>query len=164
MILGMSLAAFTQLHVVISLIGIVAGLVVAFGMFSSKRMPGWTVVFLVTTILTSATGFLFPFTKLLPSHIVGIISLVVLALALLALYVYHAAGSWRWIYVTSALLALYFNVFVLVVQAFQKIPTLKQLAPNQTEPAFVVAQGLVLVIVIALIVGAVRAYHPPPSQ
>jgi hypothetical protein len=164
MILGMSLAAFTQLHVVISVIGIVAGVVVAFGMFSSKRMPGWTALFLVTTILTSATGFLFPFTKLLPSHIVGIISLVVLAIALLALYVYGAAGSWRWIYVTSALVALYFNCFVAVVQAFQKIPSLKQLAPQQTEPPFVVAQGILLVIFVALVVGAVRAFHPPPSR
>jgi hypothetical protein len=157
MILGMSLAAFTQLHVVISLIGIVAGLVVAFGMFSSKRMPGWTALFLATTILTSATGFLFPFTKLLPSHIVGIISLVILAIALIALYIGHAAGSWRWVYVTSALVALYFNVFVLVVQGFQKIPSLKALAPMQTEPPFVAAQGAVLLIFIALIGGAVRA-------
>jgi hypothetical protein len=164
MILGMSLAAFTQVHVVISLIGIVAGLVVAFGMFGSKRMPGWTALFLVTTILTSATGFLFPFTKLLPPHIVGIISLVVLAIALIALYVYHAEGSWRWIYVTSALVALYFNCFVLVVQAFQKIPQLKQLAPMQTEPPFVAAQGILLVIFIALIVGAVRTFHPPPPR
>ena len=164
MILGMSLAAFTQVHVVISLIGIVAGLVVAFGMFGSKRMPGWTALFLVTTILTSATGFLFPFTKLLPSHIVGIISLVVLAIALIALYVYHAEGSWRWIYVTSALVALYFNCFVGVVQAFQKIPQLKELAPMQTEPPFVAAQGILLVIFIALIVGAVRTFHPPPPQ
>ena len=97
MVLGMSLPAFTQLHVVISLIGIVAGLIVVFGMFGSKRLPGWTALFLATTILTSATGFLFPFTKLLPSHIVGIISLVVLAIALLALYVFGLAGSWRWI-------------------------------------------------------------------
>jgi hypothetical protein len=164
MILGMSLAAFTQVHVVISLIGIVAGLVVAFGMFGSKRMPGGTALFLVTTILTSATGFLFPFTKLLPSHIVGIISLVVLAIALVALYVYHAQGSWRWIYVTSALVALYFNCFVAVVQAFQKIPQLKQLAPMQTEPPFVAAQCILLVIFIALIVGAVRTFHPPPPQ
>ncbi len=164
MILGMSLAAFTQLHVVISLIGIVTGLVVVFGMLGSKRMPGWTALFLATTVLTSVTGFLFPFEKLLPSHIVGIISLVVLAIALIALYGYRAAGSWRWIYVVSALLALYFNVFVLVVQGFAKVPALKQLAPAQTEPPFVAAQGVVLLIFIVLTVVAIRAFRPLPAR
>lgn len=163
MILGMSVPAFTVLHVVISLIGIAAGLVVVFGMFSSNRMAGWTAIFLATTILTSVTGFLFPFSKLLPSHIVGIISLVVLGIAVIALYVYGASGPWRWIYVTSAVLALYFNVFVAVVQAFQKFPALKELAPMQTEAPFVVAQGIVLIVFIALFVGAVRAFHPLPS-
>jgi hypothetical protein len=161
MILGMSLAAFTQLHVVISLIGIAAGLVVVFGMLGSKRMPGWTALFLAATILTSVTGFLFPFEKLLPSHVVGIISLVVLAIALIALYIGHAGGAWRWIYVTSALLALYFNVFVLVVQGFAKVPALKQLAPTQTEAPFVAAQGAVLLIFVALAVLAIRSFHPP---
>ena len=161
MVLGMSLPAFTQLHVVISLIGIVAGLIVVFGMFGSKRLPGWTALFLATTILTSATGFLFPFTKLLPSHIVGIISLVVLAIALLALYVFGLAGSWRWIYVASAVLALYLNVFVAVVQAFQKFPALKELAPTQADPPFAIAQGIVLLIYITIFVGAVRAFRPP---
>lgn len=164
MILGMSLSAFTLLHVAISLIGIAAGAVVVFGMFSSNRMPGWTAVFLATTILTSATGFLFPFTKLLPSHIVGIISLVILGLALLAVYVYGATGPWRWIYVASAIAALYLNVFVAVVQAFQKFPPLKELAPTQTELPFVAAQGFVLIVFIALFVGAVRAFKPPPSR
>ena len=161
MILGMSLPAFTILHVVISLIGIAAGAVVVFGMFSSNRMPGWTAVFLTTTILTSVTGFLFPFTKLLPSHIVGIISLVILGIALLALYVYGATGPWRWIYVASAIAALYLNVFVAVVQAFQKFPSLKELAPMQTELPFVATQGIVLIVFIALFVGAVRAFQPP---
>ena len=164
MILGMSLAAFTQLHVAISLIGIVTGLVVVFGMLGSKRMPGWTALFLATTVLTSVTGFLFPFEKLLPSHIVGIISLVVLAIALIALYGYRAVGSWRWIYVVSALLALYFNVFVLVVQGFAKVPALKQLAPAQTEPPFVAAQGVVLLIFIVLTVAAIRAFRPLPAR
>ena len=163
MILGMSLANFTLLHVVISLIGIVAGAVVVFGMFGSQRMPGWTALFLVTTILTSATGFLFPFTKLLPSHIVGIISLVVLAVAVLALYVFGAAGSWRWIYVATAVLAFYLNAFVAVAQSFLKIAPLKQLAPTGTELPFVIAQGLVLVIFIALFVGAVRRFRPSPA-
>jgi len=163
MILGMSLANFTLLHVVISLIGIVAGAVVVFGMFGSQRMPGWTALFLVTTILTSATGFLFPFTKLLPSHIVGIISLVLLAVAVLALYVFGAAGSWRWIYVATAVLAFYLNAFVAVAQSFLKIAPLKQLAPTGTELPFVIAQGLVLVIFIALFVGAVRRFRPSPA-
>lgn len=164
MILGMSLPAFTTLHVVISLIGIAAGAVVVFGMFSSNRVPGWTAVFLATTILTSLTGFLFPFTKLLPSHIVGIISLVILGIALLAVYVYGATGPWRWIYVASAIAALYLNVFVAVVQSFLKFPPLKQLAPTQTEPPFAVAQGIVLVVFIALFVGAARAFRPPPLR
>jgi hypothetical protein len=160
----MSLPAFTTLHVVISLIGIAAGAVVVFGMFSSNRMPGWTAVFLATTILTSVTGFLFPFTKLLPSHIVGIISLVILGIALLAVYVYGATGPWRWIYVASAIAALYLNVFVAVVQSFLKFPPLKQLAPTQTEPPFAVAQGIVLIVFIALFVCAVRTFRPPPSR
>ncbi len=160
MILGMSLPAFTTLHVIISLIGIVAGLVVLFGMLSSSRMQGWTALFLATTILTSVTGFFFPFTKLLPSHIVGIISLIVLAIALLAYYVKRLAGGWRWIYVATAVLALYLNVFVAVVQAFAKLPALKQLAPTQSEAPFVIAQGIVLGLFVALLVGAVRTFHP----
>jgi hypothetical protein len=160
MMLGMSLPAFTMLHVIISLIGIAAGLVVLFGMFGSNPMRGWTALFLTTTILTSVTGFLFPFTKLLPSHIVGIISLVVLAIALLAYYVKRTAGPWRWIYVATAMFALYLNVFVAVVQAFAKFPALKQLAPTQSEPPFIVAQAVVLVLFVALFVGAVRAFHP----
>jgi hypothetical protein len=160
MILGMSLPAFTMLHVIISLIGIVAGLVVLFGMFSSSRMQGWTALFLATTILTSVTGFFFPFTKLLPSHIVGIISLIVLAIALLAYYVKRLAGGWRGIYVATAVLALYLNVFVAVVQAFAKFSALKQLAPTQSEAPFIVAQGIALGLFVALFVGAVRTFHP----
>src|SRR5438552_13960372 len=120
MILGMSTSTFTLVHVVLSLVGIFAGLVVVFGMLGSKRLDGWTALFLATTVLTSVTGFFFPFDKILPSHIVGIISLVVLAIAILALYALHLAGAWRWIYVVSAVMALYLNVFVGVVQAFQK--------------------------------------------
>jgi hypothetical protein len=161
MILGMSLPAFTQLHVVISLIGIASGAVVVFGMFASRPLAGWTALFLATTILTSATGFLFPFTKMLPSHVVGILSLLVLAITVVALYSYNLAGSWRWIYVAGAVSAFYLNTFVAVVQAFQKTPALKELAPTQTEPPFVVAQGIVLLISIVLLVGAVRAFRPP---
>jgi hypothetical protein len=160
MILGMSLATFTLVHVVISLIGIVTGLVVLAGMLRSQRLPGWTAVFLVTTILTSVTGFFFPFERLLPSHIVGIISLVVLAVALLALYVQRLSGRWRWIYVATAVFALYLNVFVLVVQAFLKIAFLKALAPTQGEPPFAIAQGLVLLAFVALGILALRGFHP----
>jgi len=160
MVLGMSLAAFTQLHVILSLIGIGAGIVVLFGMLGGKRRPGWTALFLATTVLTSVTGFLFPFQQLLPSHIVGVISLVALAIALFALYVRRLAGSWRWIYVVTAVFALYLNCFVGVVQAFLKQPFLKPLAPTQTEPPFVIAQGVVLLIFVVLGFLAVRAFHP----
>src|SRR6202521_6188450 len=121
MILGMSTATFTAVHVVLSLIGIVAGVVVLLGMLGGKRLDGLTAVFLASTVLTSATGFLFHSASFGPPHVVGIISLVVLAIAILALYVYRLAGAWRWIYIVSAVLALYLNVFVGVVQAFQKI-------------------------------------------
>jgi hypothetical protein len=161
MILGMSVSTFTLVHVVISLVGIFAGLVVVFGMFGSKKLDGWTALFLAATVLTSVTGFFFPFDKILPSHIVGIISLVVLAIAILALYALHLAGPWRWIYVVSAMLALYLNVFVGVVQAFQKLPLLASLAPTQSEPPFLIAQAVVLVIFVGLGIAAVRSFHPP---
>ena len=160
MILGMSLATFTLVHVILSLIGIFTGLVVLIGMLNSNSLSGLTAVFLATTLLTSATGFLFPFDKLLPSHIVGIISLVVLALAILALYVFRLAGSWRWIYVGSAVLSLYLNVFVAVVQAFLKVPFLNELAPTQKEPPFAIAQGVVLLAFVVLGILAVRWFRP----
>jgi hypothetical protein len=160
MILGMSLSTFTLVHVVISLVGIVSGFVVVYGILGGKRMDAWTALFLVTTVLTSATGFLFPAAKLLPSHFVGIISLVVLAVALFARYVKHFDGAWRWIYVVTAVAALYLNVFVGVVQAFQKQPLLQPLAPTQSEPPFLVAQVVVLVIAIILGIMAVKRFHP----
>jgi len=162
MILGMSIATFTLVHVVLSLIGIFAGLIMLFGMFSSKRLDGWTTLFLATTVLTSVTRFFFPRDHLLPSHIVGILSLVVLALAVVAFYMYHLAGSWRWIYVSTAVLALYFNVFVAVVQAFQKVSFLNALAPTQSDPPFVIAQIVVLLAFAALGIIAVRSFHPQP--
>ncbi len=164
MILGMSLSTFTTFHVILSLIGILAGLVVLFAMFGSNGVPGWTAIFLATTILTSVTGFLFPFAKLLPSHIVGIISLVILSVALFALYGNRLAGAWRWIYVASAVLALYLNVFVAVVQSFLKISALRQLAPTQSEPPFAIAQGAVLLAFVALLVVAVRRFHPQAAS
>ncbi len=160
MILGMSLAAFVQAHVIISLIGIVAGIIVMFGMLGSNRMPGLTAVFLLSTILTSAMGFVIPpllSEKLLPSHLVGILSLGLLAIACFALYSKALSGAWRWIYVLTALVSLYLNVFVLVIQNFLKVPALHALAPivPPAEPPFAIAQGIVLVffvIVITLVV------------
>ena len=160
MILGMSLSAFTMLHVIISLIGIVSGLVVLSGLLGSNRTPGMTALFLLTTILTSATGFLFPFEKLLPSHMIGILSLVLLAIACIALYVSKLSGSWRWIYVVTAMIALYFNVFVLVIQSFLKVPALTALAPGNppSGPVFAVVQGIVLLFFVVAIIGAIRRF------
>ena len=164
MILGMSTSAFTTLHVVLSLVGIATGLVVAAGMFGSKRLGGWTTVFLATTILTSVTGYFFPAERILPSHIVGAISLVVLAVATIAFYRYRLEGSSRGIYVITALIALYLNVFVLVVQAFLKVSALKTLAPTQSESPFLIAQGVVLVAFVAITIGAFRSFHPATFQ
>jgi hypothetical protein len=160
MILGMSTATYTLLHVLISLVGIGSGLVVMFGLLAQKRLDGWTAVFLTTTALTSITGFGFPFHGLLPSHIVGIISLVVLAIVIPARYAFHLAGPWRWIYVIGSAIALWFNVFVLIVQSFQKVPALRELAPTQTEPPFVAAQVLALLIFATLAVSATVRFHP----
>jgi hypothetical protein len=163
MILGLSASTFTSVHVALSLIGIVSGVIALFGMVSGKKLDGWIALFLVTTVLTSVTGYFFPHDHILPSHIVGAISLVVLAIAIVALYVGRLAGSWRWIYVTSAVVALYLNVFVGVVQSFLKVPALKALAPTQAEPPFAIAQGIVLVIFIVFAVVALRSFHPQTS-
>lgn len=159
MILGMSTATFTLIHVILSLIGIGSGLLVVFGMFGGHRLPAWTALFLATTVLTSATGFLFH-TSFDPARVVGIISLLVLAAALLALYGRHLAGAWRWIYVAGAVIALYLNSFVGVVQAFQKLPLLQPLAPTQSEPPFLVAQLAVLALFIVFGVVALLRFHP----
>jgi hypothetical protein len=165
MILGMSTATFVLVHVVISLIAIVAGVVVMFAMLGSQRRPGLTAIFLLLTILTSATGFLIPplmSEKLLPSHMIGLLSLALLAIACIALYVMRLAGAWRWIYVVTALLALYFNVFVLVIQSFLKIPALTAVAPGNppSGPVFAVVQGIVLVFFALMIIGAWRRFRP----
>ncbi|SRR5258706_1373484 len=160
MILGMSVPTFTTFHVILSLVGIGAGLVVLIGMFASKKLEAWTALFLGTTVLTSVTGYFFPRDQILPSHIVGAVSLVVLAVALYALYARHLAARWRWIYVVSAVASLYLNVFVLVVQAFAKLEPLKAIAPTQAEPPFVIAQGVVLLLYIALGILAVKKFHP----
>ena len=165
MILGMSLATFVLVHVVISLIAIIAGLIVMFGMLGSKSQPGLTAIFLLFTILTSATGFVIPpflFEKLLPSHLFGILSFILLAIACIALYGMKLAGAWRWIYVLTALISLYLNVFVLVVQSFLKIPALTALAPGNppSGPIFAVAQGLVLVFFVVMMIGVWRRFRP----
>lgn len=162
MILGMSLGTFTAVHVVLSLVGVLAGLVVLAGMLGARRLPGWTALFLVTTVLTSVTGFLFPFKQFGAPHAFGVISLIVLAVAILGLYTYKLAGSWRWLYVVCSLLALYLNVFVGVVQAFQKLAPLNRLAPTQSEPPFAVAQLVVLVLFVVLGIRAVKRFHPTP--
>jgi len=159
MILGMTTSTFALVHVLLSLVGIGSGLIVVFGLLTGKRLDGWTALFLVTTVATSVTGFFFPFEHLLPSHKVGIVSLVVLAVAILARYVFHLAGAWRRTYVVSAVIALYFNVFVAVVQAFLKVPALNALAPRQKEPPFLVAQLVVLALFIVLGILAVKRFH-----
>jgi hypothetical protein len=151
-------------HVILSLVGIVSGLIVLFGLFSAKPLNGWTALFLSTTVLTSVTGFGFPFDPLLPSHKVGIISLVALAVAILARYALHLAGAWRWIYVVSTVIALYLNVFVLIVQAFEKAPALRALAPTQSEPPFLVTQIVVMALFIVLAIFAVKKFHREPGR
>ena len=164
MIFGMTLGTYTFLHVLISLVGIGSGLIVMFGLLGGKRLDGWTGLFLATTVLTSVSGFGFPFHHLLPSHIVGLISLVVLAAAIAARYALRLAGPWRWIYVVGSGIALYLNVFVLVVQGFEKVPALKALAPTQKEPPFLVAQLVVLLIFAALIIMAAKRFHIEPES
>ena len=168
MILSMSLSTFVTVHVIISLIGIVAGIIVMIGLLGSNRMPGLTAIFLLFTILTSATGFLIPpllSEKLLPSHIVGILSLVLLAIACVALYGMKLSGAWRSVYVVTAMTSLYLNIFVLIIQAFLKVPALHALAPSvpPSEPPFAIIQGIVLVFFVIVIIGAVRRFRPMPS-
>jgi len=159
MILGMSTGTYTLLHVLISLVGIGSGLVVMFGFLTGKRFDGWTALFLITTVLTSATGFGFPVDHLLPSHVIAILSLLILAVAILARYVFHLSGAWRSTYVITASIALYLNVFVLVVQTFMKVPAVHALAPTQKEPPFLIAQIIVMLIFIGLTVLAVKKFH-----
>ena len=158
----MILHIYTIIHVIISLVGIFTGLVVLLGMLSGKHLDGWTKWFLITTVLTSVTGFFFPFHGFTPAIGVGIISLLVLAVAIYARYPHRLAGHWRWIYVVTAVIALYLNVFVAVVQAFEKVPAVKVMAPTQTEPPFKVTQLLVLALFVVLgIVAAIRFRNEP---
>jgi hypothetical protein len=159
MILGMTLSTFTLVHVVISLIAIGSGLLVLYGLLMGKRLDGGTAIFLASTVATSVTGFGFPFDHLLPSHKVGILSLMVLAVAIIARYVFHLAAAWRGIYVVCAVVALYLNVFVLVVQLFEKVPALRAMAPTQKEPPFLVAQLVVLGLFVALTIIAAKRFR-----
>jgi hypothetical protein len=153
----MILHVYTIIHTLISLVGIFAGFVVLFGLLAAKRLDGWTKWFFITTVLTSVTGFGFPVHHFMPSHGVGVISLLVLAVAIYARCRRELAGAWRWIYVVGAMMALYLNVFVGVVQAFQKVPALQALAPTQTELPFKSAQLIVLALFVVLtIVAAIR--------
>ena len=160
----MILHIYTILHTLISFVAIFTGLIVLFGMLASERLDGWTKWFLITTVLTSVTGFFFPFDGFTPAHGVGIMSLLVLAVAIFARYPRQLAGAWRWIYVVTAVIALYLNVFVGVVQAFLKVPALHVMALTQTEPPFKLTQLVVLALFIVLgIVAAMRfrpALHP----
>jgi hypothetical protein len=159
---GMS--AFTAFHVLLSLVGIAAGFVVTFGLLLAKRLPGWTATFLVTTVLTSVTGFMFPVHHFLPSHGVGIVSLIALSLAIYALYMRRLAGGWRRVYVIDAVIAQYLNFFVLIVQLFQKVPALKALAPTQSEGPFKVAQLGALVLFIVLGILATKRFRVDQLQ
>ena len=159
-ILGLSLPAFTELHVIISLIGIVAGLVFFAALTGGRWLSLINGLFLVFTILTSVTGFFFHSKAIGPPHIVGVISLVVLAVTLIAIYGRRLAGIWRGVFVITAVLALYLNCFVLVVQLFQKIPSLNAFAPTGTEPPFVAAQGATLLLFLVLGFLAFRRFHP----
>ena len=156
----MILQIYTIIHTLISLVAILTGIVALFGMLSGRRLDGWTKWFLTTTVLTSVTGFFFPFHGFTPAIAVGIISLVMLAIAIFARYSRQMAGVWRWIYIVTAVIALYFNVFVLVVQAFLKIPTLHALAPTQTESPFKLTQLVVLIGSALLCIIALVRFHP----
>ena len=159
----MILRAYTIIHTLISLIGILTGLIVLVGLLAGKRLDGWTKGFLITTVLTSVTGFFFPFRGFAPAIALGIMSLSVLAVAIFARYPRQLAGHWRWIYVVTAVIALCFNVFLLVVQTFEKIPTLHAIAPTQTEPPFKLTQLVVLAIFVLLgIIAAIR-FRPTPA-
>jgi len=165
MVFGMSLSTFTLVHVIISLAGLGTGFIVLFGLLNGKRLDGWTAIFLTTTVLTSVTGFMFPFEGLKPSYILAAMSLVLLAVAIWARYGAHLAGAWRGTYVVTAAIALYFNCFVAVVQAFSKIPALHAMAPTQTtEPPFLVAQSVVLAIFVWLTWRAAKRFHIAPVR
>jgi hypothetical protein len=160
MILGLSLVQFTYLHVFLSLVGIGSGLFIVYGLITSRRLSILTTLFLVSTVFTSLTGFLFPFKGMSPGIILGILSLIVLLLAMVALYAKKLDGPWRGVYVISAMAAYYFNFFVLVAQSFDKVPALHSFAPSQDSAGFAWTQGAVLVVFVLLTIRAYKKYHP----
>lgn len=159
MILGMSLPAFTTFHVILSLLGIVVGLIVLLGMLGGKLYRLLTALFLLSTALTSITGFLFPFHGMTPGIILGILSLIALLIAITALYMGKLEGAWRGTFVISSAVALWFNFFVLIAQSFAKIPALKAIAPTQASPAFGITQLVVLIVFIVLTRSAFKKFH-----
>jgi len=154
------LAVLTPVHVVLSLIGILTGLVVVFGLLTSELLGGWTKIFLWTTLLTSLTGFLFPIHKLTPGLVFGILSLIALAFAWIGRYRRHLAGHWRATYAVTAIIALYLNTFILIVQLYEKVPALRALAPTQSEPPFKFTQLVALIVFFILAVLAPVKFHP----
>jgi hypothetical protein len=164
MTLGMSLPVFTAFHMALSLIGIGSGLIVLLGMIANRLYPLLTGLFLLTTIATSVTGFMFPFHGITPGIKLGILSLIALAVAAAALYLFHLAGAWRGIFAISAAIALYFNVFVLIVQSFEKVPALHALAPTNSEPPFKIAQLAALLVFILLTIFAVKNFCGPATK
>jgi hypothetical protein len=158
MVWGLSLSTFTLVHVLLSLVGIASGFVVMSGLLSRSERGGWT-LFLVTTVATSATGFGFPVDRVLPSHLIGVLSLAILAIAIVARYGLSLRSAWRWIYVICGTIALYLNLFVGIVQAFLKVPALHALAPQQTEPPFIVTQVMVMLPFVLLTIFAVKRFH-----
>jgi hypothetical protein len=163
MVVGMSLATYTTVHVIISLIGIATGFIVLFALLTGRLLGAWNGVFLITTVLTSVTGFAFPNTEVTPGIILGILSLIVLAIAIFALYGRHLSGVWRRTYVITAMIALYFNVFVLVAQLFEHVPAIHALAPTQTEAPFKITQLLLLVVFAVLIGAAAKKFRTVPA-
>ena len=160
---GLPTHLFLQIHVALSLIGIVTGLIVLYGLLAGRALGGWTALFLATTILTSVTGFPLPPFGLDPPRMVGILSLILLAVAVVAYYAFHLGGAWRWVYVVTAMAALYLNCFVAVIQSFAKIPSLHALAPTQSAAPFLVSQIVVLALFVALGILSVRKFHPQPA-
>lgn len=157
-----NLKTLTDVHVAISLVAILSGLIVLFGLLTGRRFDHWTSFFLITTVATSVTGFFFPFHGITPGLTGGIISLVVLAIAIFARYPRKLAGAWRWLYVITAMIALYLNVFALIAQLFQNVAAVKALAPTLSEPPFLVAQLLALIVFVVLGILAAIKFRPTP--
>jgi hypothetical protein len=153
------MTTFTAIHVLLSLISLLSGLVVLFGLLTANAMSGWTVLFLLATLATVVTGFFFPIHRFTPALGVGLLSMYILAATIAARYRFHLAGIWRPIYIVGAVTALYFNSFVLIVQAFLKIPGLRSLAPTGSDTPFLIVQGVTLAFYLVTGFLAVRAFR-----